>query len=66
MAQASKTAQLHKTNFLPSLKETNEEINDLLTRTIEGQENTLKSSVQYLQKISAVESKVSSVHHKLV
>lgn len=65
MAQALKTAQLHKTNFLPSLKETNEEINDLLTQTIERKEKGLKSSVLYLQEISAVESEVSLVHQKL-
>ncbi|KAK4694323.1 autophagy-related protein 11, partial [Lecanoromycetidae sp. Uapishka_2] len=65
IAQVSKTAQLHKTNFLPSLKETNEEVNNLLARTIERKEKTLKSSVQHLQNISAVESDVSSVHHKL-
>ena len=66
VAQVSKTAQLHKTNFIPSLKETNEEINDLLTNTYERKRKTLQSSVQYLQKISAAESEVSLIHHKLV
>ena len=65
LSQASKTAHLHKANFLPSLAEANEEVNDLLTRTIERKNKTLKSSVQHLQNISAVESKVSSVHRKL-
>jgi len=65
VAQVSKTAQLHKTNFLPSLKETHEEVNDLLTRTIERKEDALKSSVRYLQEISVVESEVSSIHYKL-
>ena len=65
ISSASKTAQLHKTDFLPSLVQTNEELNQLLTQTIEGKKNLMKTSVRYLQEIAATESRVASVHSKL-
>ncbi len=64
-SSASKTAQLHKSNFIPSLIQTNDEINLLLTQTIERRERNMSVSVQYLQEISIVESAVSSVHSRL-
>ena len=65
ISSASKTAQLHKTTFLPSLVQTNEDLNQLLAQTIEGKERVMRTSVRYLQEISAVESAVSSIHSKL-
>ena len=65
ISSASKTAQLHKTNFLPSLEQTNKELNHLLAQAIEGKERMMRTSVRYLQEIAAIESAVSSVHSKL-
>ena len=63
--QASKIASIHKTNFLPSLQQIHEEVSQLLVRTSEGKEHLALSSTRYLQKISVIESAVSSVHSKL-
>ena len=65
ISSASKTAQLHKSNFIPSLIQTNDEINLLLVQTIERRERNMRVSVQYLQEISIVESAVSSMHSRL-
>ena len=64
-SSASKTAQVHKSNFIPSLVQTNDEINLLLIHTIERRERNMRVSVQYLQEISVVESAVSSMHSRL-
>ena len=65
ISSASKTAQVHKSNFMPSLIQTNDEINQLLIQTIERRERNMRVSVQYLQEISIVESAVSSMHSRL-
>ncbi|KAL2046358.1 hypothetical protein N7G274_001805 [Stereocaulon virgatum] len=65
ISSASKTAQLHKTNFLPSLEQTNKELNQLLAQAIKGKERMMRTSVRYLQEIATIESTVSSVHSKL-
>ena len=65
ISSALKTAQLHKSNFIPSLIQTNDEINLLLIQTIERRERNMRVSVQYLQEISIVESAVSSMHSRL-
>ena len=65
ISQASKTAQLHKTNLLPSLAQTNEEISQTLTHSIERKKEVMQSSFHYLQEISTVESTISTVHSKL-
>ena len=65
ISSASKTAQVHKSNFIPSLIQTNDEINLLLIQTIERRERNMRVSVQYLQEISVVESAVSSMHSRL-
>ncbi|KAL9100995.1 MAG: hypothetical protein Q9163_003700 [Psora crenata] len=63
--QASKTSQLHKNNFVPSLLETSDEIAQLLQHTVQRKQNAMKSSIRYLQKISLIESKISALHTKL-
>lgn len=65
LSQASKIAQLHKNNFLPSLIQTKDEINQLLAQAVERKLQVMHSSAQYLQGISIIESTVSSVHSKL-
>lgn len=63
--KASKIGHSHKTSLLPSLLQTNEEINRILVHTIERKEQALKTSVQTLQEIARVESSFASVHNKL-
>lgn len=65
VSQASKIAHLHKTSLLPSLIQTNEEVNQLLQHVFALKDNTMKNSVRYLQQISIVESNVSNIHSKL-
>ena len=65
ISQASKIAQLHKTNLLPSLAQTNEEIDLTLTQTIERKKEASELSIQYLQDIATVESTISAVHSRL-
>jgi autophagy-related protein 11 len=65
VSQASKMAHLHKSNFLPSLIQANEEINQLLTRASELKKEAIRGSIKYIQEISVIESTVSAVHSKL-
>ncbi|KAF6225858.1 hypothetical protein HO133_009860 [Letharia lupina] len=65
IVKASKIGHSHKTSLLPSLLQTNEEINRILVQTIERKEQVSKASVQTLQDIAKVQSSVGSVHHKL-
>ena len=63
--KASKIGHLHKTSLLPSISQTNEEINRILVQTIERKEQVSTASVQTLQETAMVESSLASVHHKL-
>lgn len=65
MLKASKIGHSHKTGLLPSLLQTNEEINRILVQTIERKEQASKASVQTLQETARVESSLASVHHRL-
>ncbi|KAL9130881.1 MAG: hypothetical protein Q9217_001031 [Psora testacea] len=65
VSQASKTAHLHKQNFIPALVQTSEEVAQLLLQAIERKQKAMKTSIQYLQQISLVESRISSMHSKL-
>lgn len=64
-SQALRIAHLHKSNFLPSLTQANEEINQLLARAARRKKQAFQASIKYIQEISIVESTVSSVHSKL-
>ncbi|CAF9927295.1 MAG: oligomeric, coiled-coil, peripheral membrane protein [Alectoria fallacina] len=63
--KASKIGHAHKTSLLPSLSQTNEEINRILVQTVERKEQASKASVQTLQEIAIVESSIGTVHQKL-
>ena len=65
IAKASKIGHLHKTSLLPSISQTNEEINRVLVQTIERKEQVSTASVQTLRETAMVESSLASVHHKL-
>ena len=62
---ASKIGHSHKISLLPSLLQTNEDINHILVQTIEQKEQASKTSVQTLQQTSVIESLLASIHHKL-
>ena len=62
---ASKIGLSHKTSLLPSLLQTNEDINHILLQTIEQKKQVSKMSVQTLQQTSSIESLLASIHHKL-
>lgn len=63
--KASKIGHSHKTGLLPSLIQTNEEINRILGQIIERKEQASEASVQTLQETARVESSLASVHHML-
>lgn len=65
ISQISKTALLHTRNLLPSLLETTSEIDQLLRDTAERKKKAMISAVQYMQKISALESTVAHIHGQL-
>lgn len=65
ISQVSKTALLHTRNLLPSLMETTVEINQLLRDTTERKKETMVWAVDYLQKISTLESLVAQIHAQL-
>ena len=61
----SKTAQLHTRNLIPSIVQAGGEIAQLLQEAVQRKQNATKTSIHYLQQISLVESKISSMHSKL-
>lgn len=62
---ASKIGHSHKTSLLPSLLQTNKDINTILLQAIERKKQVSKISVQTLQQSSVIESLLASIHHKL-
>ena len=62
---ASKIGHTHKISLLPSLSQTNEDINHILAQTIERKEQASRASVQTLQQTSVIESLLASIHHKM-
>lgn len=65
ISQASKTALLHTRNLLPSLLETTSDIDQLLHDTTKQKRTAMISAVQYMQKISVLESTVAHIHAQL-
>lgn len=65
ISQVSKTALLHTRNLLPSLMETTAEIYQLLRDTTERKKETMVWAVEYMQKISTLESLVAQIHAQL-
>lgn len=63
--KASKIGHSHKSSLLPSLLQTNEEINRILLQTNHQKEQASKASIKTLQQTALVESSIASVHHKL-
>lgn len=65
ISQVSKTALLHTRNLLPSLLETTSDTDQLLRDTTERKKDAMVSAVQYMQRISVLESTVAHIHGQL-
>ena len=63
--ELSKTASLHTRNFLPALHQTHDDIHQLLLRTVERKNSIMAAAVQYMQKVSIIESTIAQVHSQL-
>ena len=61
----SRTALLHTRNFIPALQQTHADIDQLLSRTVERKNSVMTTAVQYMQKVSTVESMIAQVHSQL-
>ena len=64
-AQALKVSQLHKANFIPSILQTAGEIAQVADQLHRQKQDVIRSSIQFLQQLSLLESRVSLVHSKL-
>lgn len=65
VSQVSRMALLHTRNYLPTLQRTLSEIDQLARDTAEKKDNAILSAVQYMQKISHLESTVAKIHAQL-
>ncbi|KAL8698850.1 MAG: hypothetical protein Q9224_001663 [Gallowayella concinna] len=65
ISQATRIALLHTRSFIPTLLQTADELVQLCQETAERKNNAQTSGVQYLQNISAVESRIALVHTKM-
>ncbi|KAL8993658.1 MAG: hypothetical protein Q9169_006183 [Polycauliona sp. 2 TL-2023] len=63
--QTIRITTLHTRSFIPTLLQTTEELNQLLRSNVDRKNDAQSSGVQYLQNISAVESRIALVHTKL-
>lgn len=64
-SQALRIAQMHINHFVPSVVQTVDEINLVGTQLAQQKRDTLQTSTHHLQKISSIESRISSLHAKL-
>ncbi|KAL8726694.1 MAG: hypothetical protein Q9166_006562 [cf. Caloplaca sp. 2 TL-2023] len=63
--QITRIALLHTKSFIPTLLQTTDELGQLLQKGVKRKNDAQTSGVQYLQNISAVESRIALVHTKL-
>ncbi|KAL8698567.1 MAG: hypothetical protein Q9201_006499 [Fulgogasparrea decipioides] len=65
IAQMARIALLHTRNFIPSLRQTAVELDQLLQKSVERKNDAQVYGTQYLQNISTLESRIALVHSKL-
>lgn len=65
VAQASKMASLHGRNYLPSLKEYCQEMNELVERTKEQRDNAQETAMRNMRTLSAIEGQLSEVFSQM-
>ena len=65
IAQISRIALLHTKDFIPFLRQTARELDDLVRKSVERKNDAQTSGVQYLQNISTLESRLGHVHKKM-
>ncbi|KAI4254150.1 MAG: hypothetical protein LQ352_003257 [Teloschistes flavicans] len=65
LAQVTRIALLHARSFIPTLRQTTAELDQMLRKSAERKNNSQVSGVQYLQNISTLESRIALVHNKM-
>ncbi|KAH8732362.1 Taz1-interactin-like proteing factor 1 [Phaeosphaeriaceae sp. PMI808] len=65
VAQVSKMALLHTRNFLPAIKEYSLEMSDLVRRSVEQKNLSIRNAVESMQAISNIESVITSLNTEL-
>lgn len=65
VAQVSEMALLHTRNYLPNIKEFGAEMGELLHRSIEQKNSSIRNAVESLRSISNIESLISKVNGEL-
>ena len=65
ISQASKKALVHTRDYLPSLRDNAIRLSQLQRQVTEHRNTSAVTAVQYLQKISAVESTLANANHQL-
>lgn len=63
--QASKMALLHTRNYIPTLGELCQEVNDLVLRTCENRNNAAGLAQQHMQALSSIESGLAEVYQDI-
>lgn len=65
VAQVSKMALLHTRNFLPAIREYSAEMSDLVQRSVEQKNLSVKNAVESMRTISSIESLISALNAEL-
>jgi autophagy-related protein 11 len=65
VAQVSKMALLHTRNFLPAIKEYSAEMSDLVRRSVEQKNLSVKNALESMRSISNIESLISALNADL-
>ena len=63
--QATRIVQMHSNHFAPSIVQTVDEIAEVGKELSHQKKNTVQTTTHHLQKISSIESRISSLHSKL-
>ncbi|KAF2191432.1 hypothetical protein K469DRAFT_556665 [Zopfia rhizophila CBS 207.26] len=65
VAQVSKMALLHTRNFLPAIKEYSSEMSDLMRRSVEQKNLSVKNAVESMRSLASIESVISTLNSEL-
>ena len=62
VAQVSKMALLHTRNFLPAIREYSTEMSDLVRRSVEQRNASVRNAVESMRTISMIESSIATLN----
>ena len=65
LKEMARTALLHTRNFLPTLQQTNADIDQLYYHTVERKNNVVSIAIRYLQRVSMIESMIQQIRVQL-